>query len=369
MYSDEITYIIILVLFLVFSFVFLKKIRNIRLRNFIGEYTVMLVYLLSLFVFILGFGLNSIDYKDVVLHSSTNGYSPFGISQIPTFITFLILFWISSIAIWLKSRKLPPLTLVLALCFLIIGIAISTVSILQLSHYSDPNTNCFASKMENIERTFLILYPAFNILLSLALVMKVIRERSKISFDKKFRNSFLNKLNNLMKKAYYKPSFILLLTIPVFLIITIILTIFGQEPDSIIKAFTHTTCWRFSEMSHPDYLPHQGHYLCTVAARGNPKIVKPLRIGKRHGKEIIVNRQLLISNAFEEMIQDLSPMLHRIIRKTYDNIGLPVAKWINNRAASNFTYIIMKPLECFFLICLYLFCNKPEQRINNQYKI
>ena len=43
-----------------------------------------------------------------------------------------------------------------------------------------------------------------------------------------------------------------------------------------------------------------GHYLCSVAAKGHTQIVKPERFGVRNGGRIICNRQLLISNAFED---------------------------------------------------------------------
>ncbi len=109
--------------------------------------------------------------------------------------------------------------------------------------------------------------------------------------------------------------------------------------------------------------------MCTVAAAGDPKFVKPLRLGKRHGKIIVVNRQLLIANAFEELIQDLSPKAHRIIRSNYDKYGFNISKKINTIFLSNMVYLLMKPLEWFFLITLYLFCTEPEKKINSQYAV
>lgn len=79
-----------------------------------------------------------------------------------------------------------------------------------------------------------------------------------------------------------------------FLIITLILVLFGQETNSIIKTFTDTVTWTLSQQVHPPVLNHRGYYLCTVAASGHPKIIKPIRMGQRNGRQIIVNRQLLI---------------------------------------------------------------------------
>ena len=68
------------------------------------------------------------------------------------------------------------------------------------------------------------------------------------------------------------------------------------------------------------------------------------------------------------MIQDSSPKMHHLIRTNYDNYGYNLSKKINSETGSNITYIVMKPLEWFFLICLYSFCNTPEKKINKQYK-
>ncbi|PZP49892.1 MAG: hypothetical protein DI598_06785 [Pseudopedobacter saltans] len=159
----------------------------------------------------------------------------------------------------------------------------------------------------------------------------------------------------------------LIFLLPIFIIITLILILFGQDANSLVKVFTDTTTWTFSQKSHPPVLTPRGHYLCTVAAKGDPKVVKPIRLGKRHGNTIIVNRQLQIANAFEELIADYTPILHRFIRKNYDKYGYNLSLKINSKMGSNITYVLMKPLEWIFLICLYLGYQNPEQKIKKQY--
>lgn len=113
-----------------------------------------------------------------------------------------------------------------------------------------------------------------------------------------------------------------------------------------------------------------GHFLCSVGANGHKLIVKPIRYGERNGNKIICNRQLLISNAFEGLVQDKLPKVHKIIRKVYNHVGNLVHKHyhiFNNKLVSDFIYILMKPLELVFLITLYTFDNKPENRIAIQY--
>lgn len=114
-------------------------------------------------------------------------------------------------------------------------------------------------------------------------------------------------------------------------------------------------------------LPADGHYLCTVAARGHSRIVKPLRMGERHGHLIVVNRQLCIANAFEQIIEEKMPLCHRKIRNFYDTYGFPFAKLIKTKGATDMVYLMMKPLEWLFMIVLYLCDAQPERRISVQY--
>ena len=81
----------------------------------------------------------------------------------------------------------------------------------------------------------------------------------------------------------------------------------------------------------------------------------------------MVNRQLEIANAFELVLEEKTPRLHKAIRGFYDRHGLPIAKKIRTKCSADIVYIIMKPLEWFFLIVLYLTDVNPENRIHVQY--
>ena len=86
-----------------------------------------------------------------------------------------------------------------------------------------------------------------------------------------------------------------------------------------------------------------------------------------HVHEVVVNRQLCIANAFEEVIQEKTPRFHRAIRSFYDKYGFPVAKLIKHKWSADIVYILMKPLEWIFLIVLYFVDVHPENRITVQY--
>ncbi len=175
----------------------------------------------------------------------------------------------------------------------------------------------------------------------------------------------------LHQRPFIKFPIILILCLPILAIVAGVLLLFGQKPDSIIRAFTDTYKHGFSQWDYKcDNVQCGGHYLCSVAANGHPSIVKPQRRGVRNGNNIICNRQLLISNAFEDLIQEKLPFLHKPIRKHYNKVGDMIHRYygiFNNKFVSDIIYILMKPLEWFFLLVLYTVDRNPENRIAVQY--
>jgi hypothetical protein len=176
----------------------------------------------------------------------------------------------------------------------------------------------------------------------------------------------------LLKSPFLlKYPVLILFCLPILVLIAAVLYLFGQKPDSVIRAFTDTYKHGFSQLDYIcDNVQCGGHYLCSVAANGHPAVVKPVRLGKRNGGTIICNRQLLISNAFEELLHERLPAAHRFIRRKYDRIGDTVHKYyaiFNNKFVSDVVYVLMKPAEWVFLVILYLSDKNPENRIAQQY--
>ena len=155
--------------------------------------------------------------------------------------------------------------------------------------------------------------------------------------------------------------------LPLLGILIAVLALFGQQPDSIIRAWTETSDWTLSQKIAPEGVFYDEHYLCTVAAQGHARVVKPLRMGNRHGHEVTVNRQLCIANAFEQVLEERVPWLHCPVRRFYDTYGFPVARLIHSKYTADLIYLMMKPLEWIFLAVLYLVDEKPENRIAVQY--
>ncbi len=175
----------------------------------------------------------------------------------------------------------------------------------------------------------------------------------------------------LQLNPFIKTPIFILLCLPLMVIITGLLLLLGQKPDSLIRAFTDTYYQGFSMLNHEcDNVQCGGHYLCSVAANGHRQIVKPQRLGERNGHKIICNRQLLVSNAFEQLVQQKLPLMHKAIRKAYNHVGHFVHRYygvFNNQYVADAVYILMKPLEWLFILVLYTFDRNPENRIALQY--
>lgn len=189
-------------------------------------------------------------------------------------------------------------------------------------------------------------------------------EQEKVQYEGK---GFLAGCNRFLCKGVNLYWAAFLAMIPLYGIVICILCLFGQKPDSVIKAFTQTSDWILSGEISPPPVEYDAHYLCTVSLRGHRGLVKPIRYGIRKGNRIVVNRQLCVANAFEQLLQERTPRFHKAVRHFYDTYGYPISKWITNPWSADAVYLIMKPLEWIFVTVLYLFDEKPENRICSQY--
>lgn len=343
----------------VVGYLFYKEIRsNTKPVTVFGEFVFIGLFILATCLFCLAWLFNGDDYYTAI-DIVDGGYTPFASKHLPTLIVFFVLAVFGLIKLWYKGRLLPPLLFSLFVIFIIIGIPISIAVIFQTGSNTEQSNEAF----------LFALLPIIYLVGTFLVFHKIVNGEVNSASTKIYRNKYLNLLNQKLANTKKQPLWIFLMLIPVFTIVVTVLMLFGQDANSVTKVFTETTTWTFSQKTHPPFLDHKGHYLCTVAACGTPEMVKPLRLGKRHGHEIIVNRQLLIANAFEELIQENVPYLHKVIRNFYDKYGYPLSRKITTTKASNLVYVLMKPLEYCFLMVLYMCIIKPEEKINKQYSI
>ena len=195
----------------------------------------------------------------------------------------------------------------------------------------------------------------------------LVKEKAAKQESIHYENKVLEMVNLFLLKGANLFYVAVAALLPVLFLLVVILVLFGQQPDSFILAFTKTSDWILSKEIAPPPVAYDTHYLCTVSLKGHRKLVKPIRYGMRRGEKIVVNRQLCVANAFEQLLEERTPRFHRAVRNFYDTYGYPVSKHIKSAWSADITYLIMKPLEWIFLVVLYLFDEKPEDRICRQY--
>lgn len=282
-------------------------------------------------------------------------HAPIFTQALPTILTLICIAVIGYLVLsFVPLKKLPPLVTVLCFSALYLGMAVAALWAVQI-------WSVF----------YLCLYAVNCIFIMLKLMQYKIREWTDMQQELKTtapqNSNFLNTCHCFLMKSSHWCAAAFLLMLPLLGVLVGILTLFGQQPDAVIRAWTETSDWALSAQTAPQNLIVDEHYLCTAAAGGHRRIVKPLRMGERHGHTVIVNRQLMIANAFEQLLEERTPRFHRHVRHFYDTYGFPVAKLIRSRFMADMVYFLMKPLEWLFLITLYLFDVKPENRIAVQY--
>lgn len=281
-------------------------------------------------------------------------------------LSVLIVFTLGGLAYFLlrfKHLELPPLLFAMSISALLISSMLGIAVLVQLSsHILIDGNGDFSILTAGL---LLSLLPANFIILSGLLIKDL--TRTYVFGQKSYKNPILDMINRSIVKRgrYFRVAVILMF--PIYGLLTALFVLFGQKPDSLIQAFTQTSDWTISQHIAPPPVEVDAHYLCTVSLRGHKNIVKPLRYGVRKGNKIVVNRQLMVANAFEELIQERYPKMHKGIRCFYDRYGYPLSDLITNQYKADMTYLLMKPLEYVFLLTLYLLDKKPENRIALQY--
>ncbi len=298
-------------------------------------------------------------YEPVILGGDNAGlHTPIAGEFELSFVMFAAVGLIGMIVLCLKNKRLPPLVSVILLSAVYLGNILNILFCVQITMHINENVNMV-----------MYLYPFNYLLMTVRFFRDEVRMQTRFlsQNEDQSKNRFIGAVYSFLKNSvnWYLAAFIALL--PIIGVLLIILILCGQGADGIVKAFTMTADWTFSTQIPPPPEYYEGHYLCTVAAGGHRKVVRPIRYGVRAGERIIVNRQLLIANAFEDMLHDKTPGFHRSVRHFYDTHGYPLSRLITTPLRADIVYILMKPLEYLFLAALYLFDTDPEGRIAMQY--
>lgn len=294
----------------------------------------------------------------------------------------VIAFWIVGLLCYgyLKSKreKAAPLAAVLSMAGVYLGIAINVLIVVQL--YGSVTAEVPFENFIFPDVLLMMLVPLNYILLAVDLLVRTVRSQSRkvrenqrteeaeeMETRQPYKSRILNDCNRMLSESENWALYSLLLALPLLCLTVTVLLLFGQKPDSMIRAFTETSDWTLSVKISPPPVTADAHYLCTVALQGHEELVRPTRMGLRRGEKIVVNRQLCVANAFEQLLEERTPRFHRALRNFYDTYGYPISRHIKTPFTADLIYLVMKPLEWIFLMILYLFDEKPENRIAWQY--
>ncbi len=274
--------------------------------------------------------------------------------------------------ILLKRNKgdRPPLAQVLCISGLYLGILIQALLLVQLMRHMpfvEIFTGVTGREDDGMYICYLSLVPFNFLLCAIRLLFQVLKGQREEQQERTYEKAWLRRCNQLFCDSRKWGLYALFLLLPLLLLLMLILVLFGQQPDSMIRAFTETADWTLSAKIAPPPVELDAHYLCTVALQGDERLVKPLRYGIRRGQRIVVNRQLCVANAFEQLLEERMPAFHRRVRHFYDTYGYPLSLHLQTPWRANLAYLLMKPLEWCFLGILYLFDKRPEDRIARQY--
>ena len=298
-------------------------------------------------------GVTSADWSDT-LHNSEL-HTPLASWHMPTIFVLLAVGLAGYLVLnYVPLRKLPPLLAVLSFSGMYLACGVGCAFAVQT--------------VTDKTMLWLTLLPLNMMLITARTVRSSMAEYQ--SMDQaccSARSPLLRWADRILGQSQWWPILAFLLMWPLLSLLICLLILFGQSPSAAIRAFTETSNWRLSEQVSPQNIYYDEHYLCTVAAGGHRKIVHPIRRGVRHGHEVIVNRQLCVANAFEQVLEEKTPRFHRALRRFYDTYGFPIARLIRSPFTADVIYLLMKPLEWLFLLVLYCADVHPESRIAIQY--
>ena len=353
-------------------FLFFKELAESAKSVFGAVYELVTLLFGVLLEYILLAGLHNVRFDAQWSEELRNSelHAPINPDYMLTFAVMCVMFAIGYL-VWAftSSQKRPPLLTVLCFSAMYVGVIESILFTIHIMGMNYTYENCVKNYCFTSELLYTLLIPLNMLFILVRVLLHSVKthETDPDRSSKVESNAFLSACNRILNNAKYWPLLALLFMIPLLGILTMILALFGQAPDAAIKAFSETANYTFSTKIPPQNVFYDEHYLCTVAAGGHRRVVKPIRMGRRHGHDVVVNRQLMVANAFEQILEEKTPTFHKHVRGFYDRYGFPIARLIKSKYVADIIWFIMKPLEWFFLFVIYLVDVNPEDRIARQY--
>lgn len=146
--------------------------------------------------------------------------------------SFFFLFFIAMVCIVLLSvitKRKPPLFAAMLIAGVYMGNVLDILLVIQL-----------LKNMDNFFTVMMLVFPMNYMLMSVRLIRREIKAQTGYLSNSAEKSGFMGWLNKLLTKSlgWYLISFVAM--IPLLAVMLLILVLFGQRPDSIVKAFTET---------------------------------------------------------------------------------------------------------------------------------
>ena len=142
---------------------------------------------------------------------------------------------------YFSMEKLPPLVAVLSMSAGYLGV-------IQIIVFTVQTIEIDIIKYDFLE-LYLLILPVCSVLITARTVLSKVHEWRSISMEKSKiqENAVLNKFDVILNNSLYWPVLALVLALPLLGVLIGILVLFGQAPDSVVKAWTETSDWRLSQ--------------------------------------------------------------------------------------------------------------------------
>lgn len=102
-------------------------------------------------------------------------------------------------------------------------------------------------------------------------MIRRMREKAREQSSKIYDNPLISQVNRLFVNGMGQYVLAILAMLPLLAVCAVILTLFGQQPDSIIRAFTETSDWILSKEISPPPVAYDTHYLSLYLVETNPE--------------------------------------------------------------------------------------------------
>ena len=207
-----------------------------------GKHFEWLTLLLGMLYSLLLFPFTDINFADwTVTLYNTQKHTPIWTEGAPTILILAAVGILGYLFLsFTQIAKTPPLITVLEIAAMYIGMVQCILWIIQIIQW-------------NIIYLYLCLFPLNCILIGIKVIRQKVLEWQRGHPDqmKCFKNRRIQWLNEKLRRSAVWPAAAFLLMWPLLGIIICILLLFGQQPDSAIRAWTETSDWNLSLHTAP----------------------------------------------------------------------------------------------------------------------